>query len=62
MLQTEVARPVLGKYYREVEKSGPIPFHLLGILIRSFKQDHYVSDTGDVVYYQADPKLSEILK
>ncbi|XP_017228806.1 omega-3 fatty acid desaturase, chloroplastic [Daucus carota subsp. sativus] len=59
---TEAARPVLGKYYREVEKSGPIPFHLLGILIRSLKQDHYVSDTGDVVYYQADPKLSEILK
>ncbi|KAL1805259.1 hypothetical protein ACET3Z_028327 [Daucus carota] len=38
---TEAARPVLGKYYREVEKSGPIPFHLLGILIRSLKQDHY---------------------
>lgn len=24
----------------------------------SLKKDHYVSDTGDVVYYQTDPKLS----
>lgn len=22
------------------------------------KEDHYVSDTGDVVYYQTDPKLN----
>jgi hypothetical protein len=22
------------------------------------KRDHYVSDTGDVVYYQTDPKIS----
>jgi omega-3 fatty acid desaturase (delta-15 desaturase) len=57
-LQTEAARPVLGKYYREPKKSGPLPFHLIGNLIRSWKQDHYVPDTGDVVYYQTDPKLS----
>ncbi|KAA8534064.1 hypothetical protein F0562_031743 [Nyssa sinensis] len=54
---TEAAKPVLGKYYREPKKSMPFPFHLLGILIRSMKQDHYVNDTGDVVYYQTDPKL-----
>jgi omega-3 fatty acid desaturase (delta-15 desaturase) len=25
-------------------------------LIRSMRKDHYVSDTGDVVYYQTDPQ------
>ncbi|KAF3953411.1 hypothetical protein CMV_021146 [Castanea mollissima] len=54
---TEAAKPVLGKYYREPKKSGPLPFHLIGNLIRSLKQDHYVSDTGDVVYYQTDSEL-----
>ncbi|GFS33549.1 fatty acid desaturase 8 [Actinidia rufa] len=54
---TEAAKPVLGRYYREPKKSWPLPFHLLGSLIRSMKQDHYVSDTGDVVYYQTDPQL-----
>ncbi|KAJ0233774.1 Temperature-sensitive sn-2 acyl-lipid omega-3 desaturase [Hirschfeldia incana] len=55
---TEAAKPVLGKYYREPKNSGPLPLHLLGSLIRSMKQDHFVSDTGDVVYYEADPKLN----
>lgn len=55
---TEAAKPVLGKYYREPKKSWPLPFHLLGSLVRSMKQDHYVSDTGDVVYYQTDPTLN----
>ncbi|XP_062092481.1 omega-3 fatty acid desaturase, chloroplastic-like [Humulus lupulus] len=54
---TEAARPVFGKYYREPKKSGPFPFHLLGSLITSMKKDHYVNDSGDVVYYQTDPKL-----
>ncbi|XP_022764989.1 omega-3 fatty acid desaturase, chloroplastic-like isoform X2 [Durio zibethinus] len=54
---TEAARPVLGKHYREPRKSGPVPFHLFGILIRSMKKDHYVSDTGDIVYYQTDSQL-----
>ncbi|XP_035834887.1 sn-2 acyl-lipid omega-3 desaturase (ferredoxin), chloroplastic isoform X2 [Helianthus annuus] len=53
---TEAAKPVLGKYYREPKKSSPIPFHLLGELVRSLKKDHYVSDTGDVLYYQTDDK------
>ncbi|XP_054783712.1 omega-3 fatty acid desaturase, chloroplastic-like isoform X2 [Prosopis cineraria] len=55
---TEATKPVLGKYYREPKKSGPLPFHLIGELIRSLKKDHYVPDHGDVVYYQIDPKLS----
>lgn len=58
IFQTEAAKPVLGKYYREPKKSGPIPFHLVENLINSLKHDHYVSDTGDVVYYQTDPQLS----
>ncbi|EYU26787.1 hypothetical protein ABFS82_06G139000 [Erythranthe guttata] len=55
---TEAAKPVLGKYYKEPKKSSPIPFYLLGVLVRSLKKDHYVSDTGDIVYYQTDPQLS----
>lgn len=57
MMQTEAARPVLGNYYREPKKSGPLPFHLIRTLIQSLKRDHYVSDAGEVVYYQTDPKL-----
>ncbi|XP_010922994.1 omega-3 fatty acid desaturase, chloroplastic [Elaeis guineensis] len=54
---TEAARPVLGKYYREPQKSGPFPFHLFGILARSLRIDHFVSDVGDVICYQTDPQL-----
>ncbi|KAF7816112.1 omega-3 fatty acid desaturase, endoplasmic reticulum-like [Senna tora] len=54
---TKAAKPVLGKYYREPEKSGPIPVHLIQNLLDSMKQDHFVSDTGDVVFYQTDPEL-----
>ncbi|CAI9106986.1 OLC1v1006246C1 [Oldenlandia corymbosa var. corymbosa] len=55
---TRAAKPVLGKYYREPRKSGPIPFHLVGNLVRSINRDHYVSDNGEVVYYQTDQNLS----
>ncbi|RRT82488.1 hypothetical protein B296_00007149 [Ensete ventricosum] len=55
--QTEAAKPVVGKYYREPAKSGPLPLHLLGVLVRSLKHDHYVNDTGEVVYYQTDSRL-----
>ena len=49
---------MLGSYYREPEKSvGPIPFHLIKPLVRSFNEDHYVPDTGSIVYYQKDPDL-----
>ncbi|URE01595.1 Omega-3 fatty acid desaturase [Musa troglodytarum] len=54
---TAAAKPVLGKYYREPERSGPLPFHLLRVLLRSLRVDHFVSDEGDVVYYQTDPLL-----
>ncbi|KAF8396947.1 hypothetical protein HHK36_018583 [Tetracentron sinense] len=55
---TEAAKPVLGKYYREPKRTELLPFHLIGSLVRSMKQDRYVSDTGDIVYYQTDPELS----
>ncbi|KAL1535532.1 Omega-3 fatty acid desaturase, chloroplastic [Salvia divinorum] len=54
---TEAAKPVLGKYYKEPQKSGPLPLYVLGVLLKSMKKDHYVSDTGDIVYYQTDPEL-----
>jgi omega-3 fatty acid desaturase (delta-15 desaturase) len=53
---TEAVKPVMGPYYREPEPSkGPIPFHLVAPLVRSLGSDHFVEDTGDVVYYQKDP-------
>ncbi len=49
----------MGKYYREPEPSpGPIPTHLLAPLVRSFKADHYVEDTGDIVFYKQDPDFA----
>lgn len=55
---TEAVKPVLGPYYREPEKSkGPIPFHLVEPLVRSFREDHFVPDEGSIVYYQRDPDL-----
>ncbi|XP_028784689.1 omega-3 fatty acid desaturase, endoplasmic reticulum [Neltuma alba] len=56
---TKAARPVLGRYYREPEKSGPVPVHLIQNLIDSLRQDHYVSDSGDIVFYQTDLDLHE---
>ncbi|CAI0392475.1 unnamed protein product [Linum tenue] len=54
---TKAAKPVLGKYYREPKKSGAFPWHLFGYLVRSLGEDHYVSDTGEVVFYQSDPEI-----
>lgn len=31
------------------------PTHLIEPLVRSFKNDHYVDDTGDIVFYKRDP-------
>lgn len=56
-LQTKAAKPIFGDYYREPEKSSPLPFHLIKYLLQSMKEDHFVSDTGDVVFYQTDPQL-----
>lgn len=55
---TEAVKPVMGPYYREPVKSpGPIPTHLWGMLKKSFENDHYVEDTGDIVYYQKDARI-----
>ncbi|KAM0995959.1 hypothetical protein ACFX13_006081 [Malus domestica] len=59
---TKAAKSVLGKYYREPKKSGPFPVHLIDNLLSSMSNDHYVSDTGDIVFYQTDPKLFKSLK
>ncbi|CAI8585844.1 unnamed protein product [Vicia faba] len=56
---TKAAKPVFGKYYREPEKSSPIPFHLIKYLVQSMKHDHFVSDTGDILFYQTDPELNQ---
>ena len=57
-MQTEAVKPVLGQYYREPEKSKNwFPFHLVRPLMRSFAEDHFVADEGDVVFYQQDPKM-----
>ena len=55
---TEAAKPVFGKYYREPVKSGLFPTHLLGPLIRSFKNDHYVDNEGDIVLYKRSEELA----
>jgi len=49
---TEAVKPLLGKYYREPQRSGPIPLHLIPIMAKSFAEDHFVPDEGDVVFYQ----------
>lgn len=60
---TEAIKPIMKDYYRVPEKSkGPIPFHLWGHISRSFQEDHFVSDTGDVVYYEKDPNFKEALE
>lgn len=57
VLQTREAKRVLGNYYREPRKSGAVPIHLVPTLLKSLSRDHYVSDNGDIVYYQTDDKL-----
>jgi acyl-lipid omega-3 desaturase len=57
---TEAVKPVMGPYYREpVKSNGPLPFHLIEPLVRSFKEDHYVEDSGDVVFYKRDPNFGK---
>lgn len=56
---TEAMKPVLGDYFREPEPSpGPIPFHLIPPMVRSFSKDHFVSDEGDIVFYQKSPEIT----
>jgi hypothetical protein len=50
---TEAVKPVMGPYYREPVKSpGLFPTHLIEPLIRSFSHDHFVAETGNIVFYQ----------
>ena len=60
---TEAIKPIMKDYYRVPEKSkGPIPFHLWGHLSKSFQEDHFVADQGDVVFYEKDPDFGANLK
>ncbi len=53
-------KPVMGPYYREPVKSpGPLPVHLVEPLVRSFQQDKFVADTGDIVFYQSEPATAK---
>lgn len=52
----QATKAIFDDYYREPKNSRPFPLHLFGILVRSMKK-HYVSDTGDDVYYQTDHQL-----
>jgi len=55
---TNAAKEVMGPYYREPKPSpGPFPTHLWGMLKHSFDNDHYVDDTGDIVYYKKDARV-----
>eukprot|EP00798_Chlamydomonas_sp_ICE-L_P019522 gene19522-26197_t len=59
---TNAAKGVMGPYYREPEKSkGWFPTHLIAPLVRSFKNDHYVEDTGDVVFYKKSEAFLDML-
>jgi omega-3 fatty acid desaturase (delta-15 desaturase) len=50
---TAAVKHVLGDYYREPTKStNGTPSHLFSNLFRSFSNDHYVSNEGDMVFYQ----------
>ncbi|PNH06305.1 Omega-3 fatty acid desaturase, chloroplastic [Tetrabaena socialis] len=58
---TAAVKPVMGPYYREPTRSpGPLPFHLIEPLVRSFSKDHFVKNTGDIVYYEADPAFPKL--
>jgi omega-3 fatty acid desaturase (delta-15 desaturase) len=49
----------MGPYYRQPAPSpGLFPTHLVEPLVRSFKNDHYVEDSGDIVFYKQDPQFA----
>ncbi|CAM9496096.1 unnamed protein product [Phaeothamnion confervicola] len=51
---TKAVKPVLGEYYKEPEKSGILPFHLIKQYLKGTQDCIYVPDEGEVVYYQPD--------
>eukprot|EP00475_Leptophrys_vorax_P022758 TRINITY_DN3097_c0_g1_i5.p1 TRINITY_DN3097_c0_g1~~TRINITY_DN3097_c0_g1_i5.p1 ORF type:complete len:436 (+),score=-2.06 TRINITY_DN3097_c0_g1_i5:57-1364(+) len=55
---TEAVKPILGKYYREPDPCpGIFPLHLFPVVRISIQKDHYVADTGEILYYQKDEKM-----
>lgn len=56
---TAAVKPILGPYYREPAPSpGPLPLHLLAPLARSFANDRWVPDEGDVVFYTSEAEAA----
>lgn len=37
------------------------PTHLIEPMVRSFRNDHYVEDKGDVVFYKKDPNFPSLM-
>lgn len=71
---TKHLKKVLGPYYRQPETCpGPtigggytnggislgLPTHLLGPMFRSFREDHFVSDKGNVLFYKTNPDAKD---
>ncbi|CAN0046163.1 unnamed protein product [Discosporangium mesarthrocarpum] len=54
---TEAVKPVLGEYFKEPEKSGPIPFHLIKKFFKGARECIYVEDEGEVIYYKSDKSI-----
>lgn len=49
---TAAVRPLLKSYYREPQKSGLFPLHLISVMMKSFSEHHFVADECDIVFYQ----------
>jgi len=49
---TDAVKPLLGPYYREPEKSGLLPLHLIPKMLEGVEKCQFVKDEGSVVYYQ----------
>eukprot|EP00752_Nemacystus_decipiens_P017567 g15742.t1 len=56
---TEAVKPVLGEYFVEPEKSGPIPFHLIKRFFKGTEECLFVEDEGETVYYKNDKSAFE---
>lgn len=54
---TEAVKPVLGEYFVEPEKSGPIPFHLIKRFFKGTEECLFVEDEGETVYYKNDKSV-----
>ena len=55
---TDACKGVMGKYYREPKKARfGIPTHLFACLAKSFRNDSFVEDDGNVLFYKSLEQL-----